>query len=96
VRIITRKEISHLTGYLKENKLRYSVMHSEGADGPEHILFTVLRRDSFPQLEQKITEFIPTAFYTVEGVKSANEAGIVTEQPSRRGIGSWLGSVKRK
>jgi uncharacterized protein YebE (UPF0316 family) len=96
VRIITRKDIEQLIDFLKKNKIRYSIMKSEGPDGPENILFTVLRRDSFHLLEEKITEYIPTAFYTVEGVKSASEAGMLTEQPSRRGIGSWLSSVKRK
>ncbi|MDN5204393.1 DUF2179 domain-containing protein [Fulvivirgaceae bacterium BMA10] len=96
MRIITRKNVNDFTAFLKENNFRYSVLQGNGKDGKENIIFTVLERENQPQVEKSIKELLPTAFYTVGGIKGANEAKILLEKPSRRGIGSWLSSIKRK
>ncbi len=96
IRIITRSDIEALKSFLMANKFRHSVMDANGPDGKESIVFTVIKREDLTVLVNKIKETNPTAFYTVESVKSANEAGILPERPSRRGIGTWLSSEKRK
>lgn len=96
VRIISNEDIVPFTRHLLDKNLRYSLIRSEGAKGKETILFTVIKRDELGALEKIIKSDLPNAFYTVESIKSAGEAGLLTEQPSRRGIGSWLSSVKRK
>ena len=96
IRIISHENLDPFKNYLIEKKMRYSIINSEGAGGQEIILFTVAKREQMPELEKVMAREIPTAFYTVEAIKSATEVGLVSEQPSRRGIGAWLTSVKRK
>ncbi|MTI23138.1 DUF2179 domain-containing protein [Fulvivirga sp. RKSG066] len=96
VRIISSEDIDSIVTYLNKHKFKYSIISGESDHGEEKILFTVLKREALPGLKQKISEEIPTAFYTVESVKSASETGLVVEKPNRRRLGSWLASVKRK
>jgi len=96
VRAITSENLDPILQYIETNSIRYTVLHGETASGKEKILFTVLKRDQLNDLINKFNEYIPQAFYTIESVKKASEHGIITETPSRRGIGSWLSSVKRK
>jgi uncharacterized protein YebE (UPF0316 family) len=96
VRAITSENLDPILQYIETNSIRYTVLHGETASGKEKILFTVLKRDQLNDLINQFNEYIPQAFYTIESVKKASEHGIITETPSRRGIGSWLSSVKRK
>lgn len=96
VRAITSESLSQILPYMESKGLRYTILSGETASGEERILFTVLRRDQLDDLLEMFNKHIPQAFYTIESVKKASEHGILAETPSRRGIGSWLGSVKRK
>ena len=96
VRAITSENLDGILKYMQANGLRYTVISGETIDGQERLLFTVIKRDQLDSLIGKFNEHIPQAFYTIESVKRASEKGILAEKPSRRGIGSWLSSVKRK
>ena len=96
VRAITSENLDELLKYMLEKNIRYSIISGESATNKENILFTVVRRDQLNDLINEFNRTLPQAFYTIESVKKASETGILTETPSRRGIGSWLGSVKRK
>jgi len=96
VRAMTAENLDKLLKYMATNHLRYTVISGESSEGKEKLLFSVVKRDQLNDLMDKFNEYIPQAFYTIESVKKASETGILTETPSRRGIGSWLGSVKRK
>jgi uncharacterized protein YebE (UPF0316 family) len=96
LRIITPDDVSSILPYLKQNQIKYSIMSVEGDRGPEKILFTVINRDKLDEIQENISIELPSAYYTVESVKKAGESGILLEKPSRRGIGSWLGSIKRR
>jgi len=96
VRAITAENLDEILKYMKDNQLRYTVISGESSEGKENLLFSVVKRDQLNGLIDKFNAYIPQAFYTVESVKKASETGILTETPSRRGIGSWLGSIKRK
>lgn len=96
VRAITSEDLEAILLYMNENKLRYTVIPGESSSGKENLLFSVVKRDQLDQLITTFNQHIPQAFYTVESVKRVSETGILTESPSRRGIGSWLGSIKRK
>lgn len=96
VRAITSENLDPVLNYLVKKGHRYSVIAGETAHGEEKLLFTVCNRDQLDELIDQFNTCIPQAFYTVESVKKVSEHGILTETPSRRGIGSWLGSVKRK
>ncbi|ELR69783.1 hypothetical protein C900_04630 [Fulvivirga imtechensis AK7] len=96
VRIISSEDLSGLLSVLQKQNVRYTMVSAESDSGEEKLLFTVLMRDNLPLFIEEIQRHAPKAFYTIESVKSASEAGILAEQPSRRGIGAWLTSVRRK
>ena len=96
VRIITRKEISNLIGYLNLQRFRYTHVNAEGPDGHENLVFTVLERENLDQLLFKLKEILPTAFYTVEKVNRAVEIGTIAEQSSRWNVLSWLRNIRRE
>ena len=95
VRIITRKDVSFLIQFLEQQEFRYTKVSAEGADGQENLIFSVLHRDRLDDLIEKLKEILPTAFYTIEYVKAADENGI--RQVSRGGtkLFTWLNGVIR-
>ena len=96
VRAITPEDISDILDYMKEKGIRFTLLKGESLSGKENVLFSVVKREQLEGLIQYFNIHIPQALYTVESVKKASESGILSEPPSRRGIGSWLGSIKRR
>lgn len=96
IRIITAENLLNVTSYLNKKGFRFSIVAAESNEGKESLLFAVLKRDHVPEMLEEIRVHLPKAFYTIESVKSASEAGLLADKPSRRGIGAWLTSVKRK
>lgn len=96
VRIITRKDVKELIGYLNEKRFRYTHVNAEGPDGKENLVFTVLERESLEILLYKLKDILPTAFYTVEKVNRAAEVGTLVEETSRWSITTWLRNVIRQ
>ena len=96
IRIITRKEVNVLIGFLNSKGLRYTHVNAEGPDGHENLVFTVLQRENLEELLYKLKAILPTAFYTVEKVNRAAEVGSLVEETSRWSITTWLRSVIRQ
>ena len=96
VRIITRKDVKDLIGFLNSKKFRYTHVNAEGPDGHENLVFTVLERESLEVLLYKLKDILPTAFYTIEKVNRATEVGTLVEETSRWSITTWLRSVIRQ
>jgi uncharacterized protein YebE (UPF0316 family) len=90
VRIITRKDVTELIDFITRNQFRYTRVASEGLDGPENLVFTVLPRENLEDLLGKMKEILPTAFYTVEKVNRAADTGAVVQESTRWSIASWL------
>jgi uncharacterized protein YebE (UPF0316 family) len=95
VRIITRKDVNELLSYLTQNQFRYTRVNTEGIDGPENLVFTVLPRENLERLLSEMKAIVPTAFYTVEKVNRASESGTVVNESARWSIASWLKGVMR-
>jgi len=95
VRIITRKDVTQLIQYLNTQHFRFTKVNAEGPDGNETLIFTVLERERLDDLLNKLKEFIPTAFYTVEKVKAAAESGALPEERGGLRIFTWLRGVIR-
>ncbi len=95
VRIITRKDVTSLTDNLKKREYRYTRVQTEGLDGPENLVFTVLPRENLEELLQWLKDNLPTAFYTVEKVNRAAESGAVVQESARWSIASWLKERRR-
>jgi uncharacterized protein YebE (UPF0316 family) len=95
VRIITRKDVTELIAYLTTRQFRYTRVNTEGLDGPENLVFTVLPRESLERLLLEMKSILPTAFYTVEKVNRAAESGAVVQESTHWSIASWLKGVRR-
>jgi uncharacterized membrane-anchored protein YitT (DUF2179 family) len=64
----------------------------EGATGRVKMVFTIIRRQDLAHVVSIIKQFHPTAFYSVEEVKSVAE-GVFPERSSR-GVFSWIDSLR--
>jgi uncharacterized protein YebE (UPF0316 family) len=95
VRIITSKDVSVLLDFLKMQNYRYTRVKSEGIDGDENLVFTVLPRENLETLLGKMKEILPTAFYTVEKVNRAAESGTVVQESARWSIAGWLKGIRK-
>ncbi|GIV36973.1 MAG: UPF0316 protein [Cyclobacteriaceae bacterium] len=95
VRIITRKDVSELTAYLREHEYRHTRVQAVGLEGPENLIFTVLPRENLDNLLQWLRKKLPTAFFTVEKVNRAAESGAVVQESARWSIASWLKERRR-
>jgi len=95
VRIITRKDVNQLIQYLNIQHFRFTKVETEGPDGKENLVFTVLDREQLDDLLNKLKELIPTAFYTIEKVKAAAESGALPEERGGLRIFTWLRGVIR-
>ncbi|MEQ8424999.1 MAG: DUF2179 domain-containing protein, partial [Cyclobacteriaceae bacterium] len=95
VRIITRKDTAEFINFLKLQTLRYTRLKSFGPDGEEDVIFCVLERERIEELVNGLKKTVPTAFYTIEGVKAAKESGALPEPAVRLPFISRLRSVIR-
>jgi len=96
VRIITRRDVKELIGYLNSMENRYTHVDAQGPDGHENLVFTVLERERLEKLLIKLKEILPSAFYTVEKVNRAAESGAIVEETSKSRLISWLSNIRRE
>lgn len=95
VRIITSKDVTVLLDFLTKQNYRYTRVKSEGIDGNENLVFTVLPRENLESLLATMKEILPTAFYTVEKVNRAAESGTVVQESARWSIAGWLKGIRK-
>lgn len=95
IRIITRKDTTEFLNMLKLEKTRYTRVKSFGPEGDEDVIFCVLDREKVENLISELKKTVPTAFYTIEGVKAAKESGALPEPAGRLPFISRLRSVIR-
>ncbi|MDD1704836.1 MAG: DUF2179 domain-containing protein [Methanoregula sp.] len=92
VRAITREDPGELLAFLRSHDYGVTSVDGEGATGPVKMVFTIIKRQDLPHVIGIIKQFHPTAFYSVEEVKSVAE-GVFPERPSR-GAFSWIDSLR--
>jgi uncharacterized protein YebE (UPF0316 family) len=86
IRIITRKDVSELINLLKSANYGVTSVDAQGATGPVHVIYTIVKRGDVQKVVGIINRFNPKAFYLVEDVRSARE-GIfpVNKLPPKKG-----------
>jgi uncharacterized protein YebE (UPF0316 family) len=89
VRVITSQDAKELAAFLRKAGYGVTSVQAEGSTGPVTMLFTIAKRQDAPEIVGKIKEFQPTAFYSIEDVKSVAE-GVFPEHPSRFALGNIL------
>ncbi len=75
LRIITRRDASSLIEFLKKHGYRVTTVKGDGLSGKVDIIYTIVRRSEIPHLIEKVKEFNPNAFYTIEDVRAISETG---------------------
>jgi len=92
VRIITKEDPADLMNYLRTHDYGVTSIDGEGATGKVKMVFTIIKRQDLPHVISIIKQFNPTAFYSVEEVKSVAE-GVFPERRSA-GVFSWMDSLR--
>jgi uncharacterized protein YebE (UPF0316 family) len=92
VRIITKEDPADLMNYLRTHDYGVTSIDGEGATGKVKMVFTIIKRQDLPHVISIIKQFNPTAFYSVEEVKSVAE-GVFPERRSW-GVFSWMDSLR--
>ena len=74
IRIITRRDATKLINHLKSEKYGLTTVDADGVKGQVKIIFTVIRRENLNTVMECIKRFNPNAFYSVEDIRSVEEA----------------------
>jgi uncharacterized protein YebE (UPF0316 family) len=77
VRIISNQNFDLLIKALKEENHGVTIVDAQGAVGPVKMIFTIIKRKNVRAVEKMIMQYNPTAFYSVEDIKNANQ-GVFT------------------
>lgn len=74
IRIITRRKADQLVSFLRSSGYVLTTADGEGATGPVKIIFIIIERKDIDAIVEKIREFNPNAFYSVEDVRFVSSA----------------------
>ncbi len=81
IRIITNQNCEDLIKALKEGNHGITVLDAQGAVGPVKMIFTIIKRKNVKKVVLLIARYNPTAFYSIEDIKNANQ-GVFTATSS--------------
>lgn len=73
IRIITQKEASELIDFLRSADYGVTSVDAQGATGPVHVIYTIVKRSDVPDVVRIVNEFNPKAFYIVEDIRHTRE-----------------------
>ncbi len=73
VRIVTRKGATPLIEYLQSANFGVTSVDAEGMTGKVHVIFTIIKRSDLSKVVEIIARFNPTAFYSVEDIRSVSK-----------------------
>jgi len=94
VRIITKKDPADLMQYLRSHGYGVTSIDGEGATGRVKMVYTIIKRQDLAHVVSIIKQFHPSAFYTVDEVKSVSE-GVFPEKRARgAAVFSWIDSLR--
>lgn len=81
LRVITRKDATALIGALKSMRYGLTTIDAEGIKGKVKIIFAVIRRHDTQKVINLVKDYNPTAFYSIEDIRSVSEALIPPGTP---------------
>ncbi len=94
IRVIPKKDTTALIAYLRSQNYGVTVVNVDGMNGPTKMLFTTILRKDARKVIDIIKQFNPTAFYTIDEVKTVS--GGYFDHTSRRSIFSTLNPFQKK
>jgi len=78
IRIITNQNCDELLETLKKENHGLTIVDAQGGVGPVKMVFTIVKRKNTQAVVKLIQQYNPTAFYSIEDIKNANQ-GVFTE-----------------
>lgn len=72
IRIITSRDANPLIAKLRTGGFGVTTVRATGKDGPVHIIYTIVPRSRTKLVLEKVKEFNPKAFYSIEDVRGVN------------------------
>ncbi len=90
LRIITNQNSDALIESLKAENIGVTILDGQGAKGPVKIIFTIMKRKDIERIRSLIGQYNPSAFYTIEDIRTANQ-GVF---PKKTGINGTLGHIR--
>jgi uncharacterized protein YebE (UPF0316 family) len=82
IRIITNQNCDDLLVALRKDNHGITVVDAQGGMGPVKMVFTIIKRKNVPSVISLIRQYNPSAFYSIEDIKNANQ-GVFTENPAK-------------
>ena len=96
IRIVTQKDASRLISYLAQRKIGVTTVAAEGAFAPVKVIFTIANRTELSEILNKIKEFNPNAFYSVEDIRFVSEGVFPAKTPLHRRAYQFMSRHRRK
>ena len=72
IRVIPKNDTTDLINHLRRENFGVTVVPVDGMMGPTKMLFTTIRRKEAPYVIEIIKQHNPTAFYTIDEVKTVS------------------------
>jgi uncharacterized protein YebE (UPF0316 family) len=96
IRVVLSSESPELIAALKSHSFGLTILDAEGAKGKVKIIFSIIRRKEIPTFVNTLHEYHPTAFYTIEDVKTAKDGVFKSAGNSSitKGVASLLKKAK--
>ncbi|MCL6588899.1 MAG: DUF2179 domain-containing protein [Firmicutes bacterium] len=95
VRIITNSDATSLIYSLKTAGFGVTVLDAHGANGPVHVIYTVIKRCALPEVDQIIKRFNPNTFYSIEELRAVHAGVFPYENRYFSGI-RYLNSLRNR
>jgi uncharacterized protein YebE (UPF0316 family) len=83
IRVISTEPAHELMDDLEKMNYRTVCINAESGEGPKNVLFSIVKRKNIPKILPLITQRMPTAFYTIEGIQQFSDALPATENTKR-------------
>jgi uncharacterized protein YebE (UPF0316 family) len=81
IRIITNQNADSLIEELRKKNHGVTIVDAQGGKGPVKMIFTIIKRKNVNAVEKVIALHTPSAFYSIEDIKNANQGVFTPVQP---------------
>ena len=94
IRVILSKESPELIASLKEQNFGLTLVDGEGAKGKVKLIFSIIRRKEIEGFVETVHKYNPSAFYTIEEVKSSSE-GVFRRLKPKSAMGGFAARLMK-
>jgi len=85
LRVITRKSARELKNYFSRCGYKYTILDAMSDEGPVNVIYLTVRRNRLKGMIRYVKRYNPSAFYTVEELKSVS-GNVFSRKNGRAGL----------